>query len=202
MSSTRVARVMADIDRLIRPVGPFDPRWGWHDDHRAHDGTPAYLPAMQQVRSEFVALLDFCDEAGLLDGKCLQLGVGECDASHRVWCHAFQGGVMTIDWRGVWVDNFEFDGADTRSPDVQVFAAGQAPYDLLFVDADHSFDGVKLDHETYGPLVRPGGVIAFHDSLERKGYAEVEVWRYVNGLPGVVHRAEHSEVGLAWIRTQ
>jgi predicted O-methyltransferase YrrM len=35
--------------------------------------------------------------------------------------------------------------------------------DLLLVDGDHSFDGVRLDYEMYGPLVRPGGLIAFHD---------------------------------------
>ena len=35
--------------------------------------------------------------------------------------------------------------------------------DFLFIDGDHSYEGVKRDFVTYGPLVRPGGVIAFHD---------------------------------------
>jgi predicted O-methyltransferase YrrM len=37
------------------------------------------------------------------------------------------------------------------------------PLDFLFVDGDHSYDGVKRDFELYGPLVRPGGLIALHD---------------------------------------
>jgi len=37
------------------------------------------------------------------------------------------------------------------------------PVDVLFVDGDHSFAGVKADWEMYGPLVRPGGLVAFHD---------------------------------------
>ena len=35
--------------------------------------------------------------------------------------------------------------------------------DLLFIDGDHSYDGVKRDFEMYSPMVRKGGVIAFHD---------------------------------------
>jgi predicted O-methyltransferase YrrM len=40
---------------------------------------------------------------------------------------------------------------------------GGRPVDLLFIDGDHSYDGVRADHRAYAPLVRPGGVIAFHD---------------------------------------
>lgn len=35
--------------------------------------------------------------------------------------------------------------------------------DLLFIDGDHAYEGVRRDYELYSPLVRPGGVIAFHD---------------------------------------
>jgi predicted O-methyltransferase YrrM len=40
---------------------------------------------------------------------------------------------------------------------------GDEPIDFLFIDGDHSYEGVKRDFEMYGPLVRPGGIIAFHD---------------------------------------
>lgn len=35
--------------------------------------------------------------------------------------------------------------------------------DCLFIDGDHSEEGVKLDWETYKDLVAPGGLIIFHD---------------------------------------
>jgi len=35
--------------------------------------------------------------------------------------------------------------------------------DLLFVDGDHSYAGVRADFEMYAPFVRFGGVVAFHD---------------------------------------
>ena len=37
------------------------------------------------------------------------------------------------------------------------------PLDLLLVDGDHTYEGVKQDVADYGPLVRPGGIIALHD---------------------------------------
>lgn len=40
------------------------------------------------------------------------------------------------------------------------------PLDYLFIDGDHRYDGVKRDFEMYGPLVRKGGLIAFHDIVE------------------------------------
>ena len=35
--------------------------------------------------------------------------------------------------------------------------------DFLFIDGDHTYDGVKKDFETYCKLVRKGGLIALHD---------------------------------------
>jgi predicted O-methyltransferase YrrM len=40
---------------------------------------------------------------------------------------------------------------------------GGRTLDLLFIDGDHSYDGVKKDFEMYSPLVAKGGTIAFHD---------------------------------------
>ncbi len=40
---------------------------------------------------------------------------------------------------------------------------GNRKLDFLFIDGDHSYEGVKKDFEMYGPLVKEGGIIAFHD---------------------------------------
>jgi predicted O-methyltransferase YrrM len=37
------------------------------------------------------------------------------------------------------------------------------PLDLLFIDGDHSYAGVSADFDSFSRLVRPGGLIAFHD---------------------------------------
>lgn len=55
------------------------------------------------------------------------------------------------------------DSHDARTVREVSHAFGERPVDFLFIDGDHSYDGVKADYEMYGPLVRPGGLIAFHD---------------------------------------
>jgi predicted O-methyltransferase YrrM len=42
---------------------------------------------------------------------------------------------------------------------------GSSQIDLLFIDGDHSYEGVALDYQMYASLVRPGGLIALHDVL-------------------------------------
>lgn len=51
------------------------------------------------------------------------------------------------------------------------------PIDFLFIDGDHTFEGVMLDFIQYGPLVRKGGLIAFHDVLEHPSNGAVGVHR-------------------------
>lgn len=45
---------------------------------------------------------------------------------------------------------------------------GHRRLDLLFIDGDHSYAGVRTDFELYSPLVRPGGLVAFHDVAEHE----------------------------------
>ncbi|MBD1835583.1 class I SAM-dependent methyltransferase [Cyanobacteria bacterium FACHB-472] len=59
---------------------------------------------------------------------------------------------------------------------------GKNQLDFLFIDGDHSYAGVKQDFELYKPLVRPGGMIAFHDLLPRKDCPGIEVYRLWNEI--------------------
>ena len=45
-------------------------------------------------------------------------------------------------------------------------ALNQRPIDLLFIDGDHTYDGVRSDYSMYSPLVRRGGLIALHDIVK------------------------------------
>jgi len=40
---------------------------------------------------------------------------------------------------------------------------GGRPLDLLYLDGDHSYEGVAADFRLYAPLVRAGGLVVFHD---------------------------------------
>ncbi len=49
------------------------------------------------------------------------------------------------------------------------------PIDFAFIDGDHTYEGVKADFNDYGPLVRAGGIIAFHDILYREKQPSIRV---------------------------
>jgi cephalosporin hydroxylase len=56
--------------------------------------------------------------------------------------------------------------ADSQSPTTVervVELLGGRPVDFLFIDGDHSYEGVKRDFELWSPLVRSGGIIVLHD---------------------------------------
>src|SRR5579864_4329433 len=58
------------------------------------------------------------------------------------------------------------DQADSHEPgtveQVRTILAGRS-VDFLFVDGDHRYESVRRDFDLYEPLVRPGGMVAFHD---------------------------------------
>jgi predicted O-methyltransferase YrrM len=61
---------------------------------------------------------------------------------------------------------------------------GGAAVDFLFIDGDHRYAGVKQDYEQYAALVRPGGLIGFHDILPYPPDPDNEVHRFWAELKG------------------
>ena len=53
-----------------------------------------------------------------------------------------------------------------------------APFDFVFLDGDHTYDGLRRDWEGWAPLVAARGVIALHDSVLPKGHVDAGSVRY------------------------
>jgi len=53
--------------------------------------------------------------------------------------------------------------AASHDPATIMQVSEHAPFDFVFIDADHHYEAVRRDFEFYRPLVRPGGLMAFHD---------------------------------------
>ncbi len=64
------------------------------------------------------------------------------------------------------------------------------PLDYLFIDGDHRYEGVKRDFEMYGPMVRKGGVIAFHDIVDGPSDAVGGVPRFWREIKSNCRHAE------------
>ena len=91
------------------------------------------------------------------------------------------GGISNeeMDKRDLWFqerfDNVHFIRGDSHSIYTQAECArvlhrgeifgsnSENRIDFLFIDGDHTYEGVKMDFEMYSPFVKTGGIIAFHD---------------------------------------
>jgi predicted O-methyltransferase YrrM len=67
--------------------------------------------------------------------------------------------------------------------------------DLLFIDGDHSYEGVKQDFEMYAPLVREGGIVAFHDIVDISDDDNCDVFKFWNEIK---HDYEYQEFVEDW----
>ncbi|MFC1747702.1 class I SAM-dependent methyltransferase [Pseudomonadota bacterium] len=58
--------------------------------------------------------------------------------------------------------------------------------DFLFIDGDHTEKGVEQDYNDYKHLVRPGGLIAFHDIIEKQALPTNQVYYFWERLKPTV----------------
>lgn len=72
-----------------------------------------------------------------------------------------------------------------RSTSEEAARAWQTPIDLLFIDGDHSYDGVKRDWDLFVPYVNPFGIVVFHDTAWEMGHYRGEA-RHDMGVPRFV----------------
>jgi predicted O-methyltransferase YrrM len=90
----------------------------------------------------------------------------------------------------------DFVRGDSHSPEtldtVRSTLRG-SPVDVLFIDGDHSYEGVKKDFEIYSRLVRPDGLIFLHDIAEHPASRNCHVSRFWNELRLVTDAREFIE---------
>jgi predicted O-methyltransferase YrrM len=67
---------------------------------------------------------------------------------------------------GIEIHLIDGDSGSREVHDAVKNALGGKPIDVLFIDGDHRYDGVRKDFVNYRGLVKEGGVIAFHDIVE------------------------------------
>jgi predicted O-methyltransferase YrrM len=186
----------------------FAPFYGWHDDHAGAERAATYAPAVQQVRAEFLGLVEAIREHGP-NRRALQIGLGHVGGAHLLFQQIFEE-VWTIEVDHHLVDEYRrrFPGAEhfivgnTRDPAVRDKAWRQPPFDFLFIDGGHTYDDVLCDYYDYEPMVRHGGIIAFHDAIHH-GPTEgsVEVYKFLKELSDTGKQINMlgTDVGTAWL---
>jgi predicted O-methyltransferase YrrM len=74
---------------------------------------------------------------------------------------------------------------------------GDRLLDVLFIDGDHTYGGVKADWEMYGPVVARDGLIGFHDIVQHPPETGCEVQVFWEEL-----KARHAHVEIVANREQ
>jgi predicted O-methyltransferase YrrM len=83
------------------------------------------------------------------------------------------------------------DSHDPATLDALKLVLGARTVDFLFIDGDHTYEGVKKDYEMYKSLVSPGGMIGFHDIVPHRVESGCEVNRFWNEI-----RKDHDSVEI------
>ena len=137
---------------------------------------------IQQVKKEIDELVNLLIQKKF-SGEILEIGLGYYGSTHYLWRQIFSH-VVTIEKShdrirvfgenikeeyGKWVLNngsssFLIGLSNEPSTIKKVYDAVSGLVDVLFIDGDHSYEGVLADWLLYHSLVKPGGIVVFHDT--------------------------------------
>lgn len=188
-------------------------------------GTCAPFPdyGIQQERQETAKLVEILLDRLPERTQCVEIGLGRYGSTHILWRELFQR-VMSVEWHADRIHNFSarveaFYGRwildDGRSQIVpgsswdpavvqQVYACCAPQIDFLFVDGSHAYQDVLCDWLLYRPLVRMGGIVAFHDSVcqlpgfgVRRFVDDVASGRIDGTVRTMAHIAHSEHLGLS-----
>jgi predicted O-methyltransferase YrrM len=90
------------------------------------------------------------------------------------------------------------DSHEDSTHDAVVELLAGRPIDLLFIDGDHRYEGVRRDFEMYSPLVGAGGLIAFHDILPHAGAPICQVNVFWDEIRHCYRHVELVDPGEDW----
>lgn len=187
----------------------------WHPDWRQVSSDAVSQHGAIQHSAELAMLLALAESAEVR--TVLEIGTF---AGGTAWAFSHLPSVeriITIDYGpqdsaearlaalGNWVTMIRGNSADPDTRHEVIRQLAGSPPDLLFIDGSHDLESVTIDWQVFGPMVRPGGLVAFHDVEVHQGRPEVEVhelWKRVrSAYPSVKVTAAPGEwagIGIIW----
>lgn len=166
---------------------------------------------IQQIRKEWEWLIANVTKVTPMD----ILEIGCYDGGSSWYLNNFANHMITIDNNvpcrfdpKTLGENYTYVGGDSHSPEMtQYFKAHD--WDFVFIDGDHSYEGVKADFYNILPHLKKNTMVAFHDIVisdfhHTHGCYVGEFWRDLKNeykaskFDEIITDKEWGGIGLLW----
>jgi len=195
MKVTEIVRVAYSIPPLLKEVRASDGLASPAQLVQIAMGSRAIRP--MQIASEFVELVTLVKglecrnmlEIGTYRGGTLFAFAQACVENANIlsidYCETLRGRIYQVAQGpllrkivrgGQRLTLFREDSHKPEALQKVLRVLGGQKLDFLFIDADHSYAGVKEDFAMYSRLVRSGGIVAFHDIAPSPLAKEVDIF--------------------------
>tara|TARA_R110000868_G_scaffold138557_3_gene352766 strand:- start:353 stop:1654 length:1302 start_codon:yes stop_codon:yes gene_type:complete len=137
---------------------------------------------IEQKPEEFKGLLDFLNQTKNKK-YALEIGSNYGGTSFGL-CHIYDN-VLSLDIKHhenfdkikEIFPNYNYIISDSTSNDTVNFIKSLGiKFDFIFIDGDHSYEGVKNDYEKYKQFLADDGYMAFHDIIQSKETEEYNIF--------------------------
>ena len=128
----------------------------------------AFQKANGHIRMSGIEVMELWNQAKQVDGVIVEIGT--LHGGSAVMLSDSKAKVYTIDVnpRLEVEGDFELIKGDS----IEIAKTWKRPIDLLFIDGNHTYEGVRDDIASWLPFVRDGGVVIFHDYGSWAGVTE------------------------------
>ena len=143
---------------------------------------------LKQEPSEWGLFLEFCSTY-LKNNKIknpivVELGTGE-GKQKEFWEQLFKAEYISVDIaRMLYTNDIQGDPHDVKTlKKLKKYLDGRS-IDILFINASHIYEDVKMDYELYSPLC--DGLVAFQaiETFRYTGRKVAQVWKFWDELSG------------------
>ena len=185
--------VISEFKKSFSGINSFEDRFDFAQNFRSL----WFNIRPMQNKTEFTEFVSFLRSRGTILSNIMEIGTASGGTLFLFAQIADPGGsVVSVDkyafpnWKKSLFRSFSdkvkiilINGSsiDPETADVMSAQVGNQKLDLLFIDADHTYLGVKRDFDCFAHYVKDGGIIAFHDIIPGRG----------NGVPVFYEELRH-----------
>jgi len=113
--------------------------------------------------------------------KVARFGVTPLDTSGDMWESDYAKDISTLHHHFFIPEDYQLYIGSSSNTDIINKAKNTAPYNICYIDGDHSYHGCLSDLQNYAPLVKQGGYLVIDDACTDMS----QPWGFFQGIEDV-----------------